>query len=177
MTDSRFKCQPKLEERSKKFYGKYRGKVVDNSDLKGLGRIRAEVPDVSDEPLTWAMPCLPLGGNGTGIFTVPPVGSGVWIEFEHGDPDYPIWVGCYWRDQGEVPAPARGLPQVSSITLQTVDQNFIIISDKSGIKLQSKNGASISINNNEIKIENGQGASIELRGNSVKINQGALEVQ
>lgn len=179
MTDSSYMFQPSLNQMSKRFYGKYRGIVVNNSDPLRIGRIMAEVPAVSEKPLTWALPCLPLGGNGTGIFTVPPNRTGVWIEFENGDPDYPIWVGCYWGDKAEIPAPAKEPlnPEVSSIILQTVNQNFVLISDKSGIKLQSKNGASISINNNEIKIENGQGASIELSGNSVKVNQGALEVK
>jgi hypothetical protein len=38
-----------------------------------------------------------------GIFTIPPVGANVWVEFERGDPDYPIWSGGFW-DMGDTPA-------------------------------------------------------------------------
>jgi uncharacterized protein involved in type VI secretion and phage assembly len=179
MSKSEYECQPPdLHSRPKRFYGKYRGVVVVNVDPKKIGRIQAYVPDVADYTLSWAMPCLPLGGNGMGIFAVPPIGAGVWIEFEQGDPDYPIWVGCFWGDSSELPSPASStLPSISSITLQTVRQNLMVISDKDGIKLEIQSRASISINENGIKIDNGQGASIELTGPSVRINQGALEIK
>jgi uncharacterized protein involved in type VI secretion and phage assembly len=178
MNKSDYQCEPPdLHSKPKRFYGKYRGSVVNNVDPHRRGRILASVPDVSDEELSWAMPSLPLGGNGMGIFAVPPIGAGVWIEFEQGDPDYPIWVGCFWGDSSELPSPASGTPpSISSITLQTVRQNFMVISDKDGIKLEIQSGASISINESGIKIDNGQGASIELTGPTVKINQSALEI-
>jgi uncharacterized protein involved in type VI secretion and phage assembly len=169
---------PDLGGCTKRFFGKYRGKVINNLDPEGRGRIRASVPDLSSEPLSWAMPCHPLGGDGMGIFAVPPKGASVWIEFEQGDPDFPVWVGCFWGDASKLPSPSKDIPpSTSSIALQTSGKDFVLISDKDGIKLQTKSGASISINNNEIKIENGQGASIELSGPSVKINQGALEIK
>ena len=86
------------------FYGKYRGTVTENSDPSMLGRIRAKVQDVlGSNDSGWALPSLPYAGKGVGLFLVPPVGASVWIEFEHGDPDYPIWSGCFWAT-GEVPA-------------------------------------------------------------------------
>ena len=92
---------------SQKFFGKYRGTVVNNVDVMQMGRIQAIVPDVSSVALTsWCMPCVPVAGIQTGVFTVPPIGAGVWIEFEQGDPDYPIWAGCYWGSPAEVPAMA-----------------------------------------------------------------------
>ena len=75
-----------------KFYGKYRGKVTDNTDPLMQGRIRANVPAVfGEEDTGWALPAAPYGGSGVGFFFVPPVDANVWIEFEGGDPDYPIW--------------------------------------------------------------------------------------
>ena len=55
-------------------------------------------------PSSWAMPCLPWGGVNTGMFTVPAIGAGVWMEFERGDPNYPIWTGCFWGLAAERPA-------------------------------------------------------------------------
>ena len=90
---------------STQFFGKYRGVVTDIQDPLQQGRIRARVPDVlGDNESGWAMPCFPFAGSGMGFFGLPKVGAGVWIEFEHGDPDYPIWSGCWYGDTSEVPS-------------------------------------------------------------------------
>jgi uncharacterized protein involved in type VI secretion and phage assembly len=167
---------------SQKFYGKYRGTVVNNIDPEQKGRIQALVPDVSNIALTsWAMPCLPVGGIQMGMFTVPPIGAGVWVEFEQGDPDYPIWVGSYWGSAAEVPALAKTVPPgLAGITLQTTLQNGIVINDmpgpSGGIMIKSTTGAMIIVNDTGIYIQNGQGASIIMTGPTVTINQGALVV-
>jgi len=167
---------------TEKYYGKYRGTVVNNVDPLQIGRIQAIVPDVSGLALSsWAMPCLPVGGPQMGVFTVPPIGAGVWVEFEQGDPDYPIWVGCFWGTVAEVPALARAVPPaVSGITLQTTLQNGLVISDvpgpTGGIMLRSTTGATIIVNDTGIYIQNGKGASIVLTGPTVNINSGALTV-
>ncbi|MGA2385726.1 MAG: phage baseplate assembly protein V [Candidatus Bathyarchaeia archaeon] len=83
---------------SKKFFGKYRGVVVDNQDPLMICRIRAIVPEVFGDTLTssWALPCLPYSAEGIGFFPIPAIGTNVWVEFERGDPAYPIWSGCFW---------------------------------------------------------------------------------
>jgi hypothetical protein len=84
-----------------RYFGKYRGVVKDNKDPKNLGRIKAGVPEVlGDVDSGWALPCVPYAGEGTGQYTIPPVGAGVWIEFEAGDPSRPIWSGCWWGSDG-----------------------------------------------------------------------------
>lgn len=163
------------------FYGKYRGTVVNNVDPMQMGRIQAIVPDVTGlVPGTWAMPCLPMAGINTGIFTVPMIGSGVWIEFERGDPDYPIWVGGYWS-QADVPVMARAVPPgVSGITIQTTLKNGIVVSDvpgpTGGILIQTTTGAMISVSDVGIIISNGKGAIINMTGPTVDVNLGALTV-
>jgi hypothetical protein len=87
-----------------RFFGKYRGKVADNLDPLMLGRIVAQVPAVSSAASNWALPCVPYAGPQTGVPLMPPVGANVWIEFEAGDPDYPIWTGCFWSP-GDLPEP------------------------------------------------------------------------
>lgn len=86
----------------RRFYGKYRGKVSDNVDPLFLGRILPIVPAVSPLPLTWALPCVPYAGLEVGFYAIPPIDANVWIEFEGGDPDLPIWTGCFW-EEGQVP--------------------------------------------------------------------------
>ena len=165
-----------------KFYGKYRGTVLNNIDPMQMGRIMVQVPDVSNViPSTWAMPCFPFTGIQSGIFVVPAIGAGVWVEFEQGNSDYPIWSGGFWGSAAEVPALALAAPPaLQQIVIQTVGQNTLMISDvpgpTGGILLKSTTGALISINEVGITISNGQGATILLTGPSVTVNEGALEV-
>ncbi len=165
----------------RRFYGKYRGSVVNNVDVQRLGRIQVSVPEVGPLPLlSWAMPCLPVGGLQMGIFTVPLVGAGVWVEFEQGDPDYPIWTGCYFAAH-EVPNRVKEVPPaIPAITLQTVLQNSLQISDlpgpTGGIQIKHGLGAMISITDLGITLTNGRGATITMIGNIVDINNGALTV-
>lgn len=162
--------------------GKYRGTVANNIDPLQIGRIQVMVPDVAGFiPSTWAMPCLPLAGLNNGLFTVPMIGSGVWVEFERGDPDYPIWVGGFWGSAAEVPVLARTVPPgVSGITLQTPLKNGLVISDMpgptGGILIQTATGAMISVSDVGIIISNGKGAVINLTGPTVDVNLGALTV-
>ena len=88
----------------RRFYGKYRGLVIENIDPEQIGRVLLQVPDVLGAiPSSWAMPCVPAAGIQAGCFIVPPIGSQVWVEFEQGDPDYPIWTGGFWGLVAEVP--------------------------------------------------------------------------
>lgn len=167
---------------AKKYYGKYRGTVINNIDPMQIGRIQAMVPDVSNYiPTSFALPCVPLAGKQMGTYMVPQIGSGVWIEFEQGDPDYPIWSGCFWGVVAEVPVLGiAGNPASPNICMQTALQNSLIISDlpgpTGGIMLKSTTGATLIVNDTGIYIQNGKGASILLVGNTVTINEGALVV-
>ena len=165
----------------RRFFGKYRGTVINNLDPMMIGRIQVIVPDVTIIPSSWAMPCVPLAGIQNGMYAVPIIGSGVWVEFEQGDPDYPVWSGCFWGTAAEVPAFARIVPPVvPGITLQTPLQNGIQVSDvpgpTGGIVLKSTTGAMIIVNDTGIYIQNGKGASIVMVGPSVTINNGALAI-
>lgn len=100
-----------------RLYGKYRGTVVNPADPLGLGRIMAMVPEVLGEvPSGWATPCAPYGGPGAGFLSVPPLGAGVWIEFEAGDASRPIWSGCYWGAAEAPQQPPGGPPPVPFTT-------------------------------------------------------------
>ncbi|MFB8789828.1 MAG: phage baseplate assembly protein V [Potamolinea sp.] len=157
------------------FYGKYRGIVSDNRDPLMLGRIRAKVPDVfGDLESGWALPSVPYAGNGVGLFLIPPSNAWVWIEFEHGDPDYPIWTGCFWA-QGELPA----TPAVAEMKVLKTDTATITLNDlpgAGGVTIETKTGMKIVMNLSGIEVNNGQGATVKMTLNQVSINNGALEV-
>ena len=165
---------------SGQYYGKYRGTVVNNIDPEQRARVQVQVPGVLPAISSWAMPCMPLAGIQTGVYAVPQVGTGVWVEFEQGNPDYPIWSGCWWGSAAEVPALALAAPPgVPNIVLQTQGQNTVLLSDLPGgpgITLKTTTGAMLVINEAGILISNGKGATIVMAGPSVTINGGALVI-
>jgi uncharacterized protein involved in type VI secretion and phage assembly len=125
-----------------RYYGKYRGRVTNNEDPKNLGRIRARVSEVlGDVETGFALPCAPYAGYGVGFFALPPVGAGVWIEFEAGDVSRPIWSGCWWgeehrpKDEGGSSAspPLKILRTEKGMLLAfNDDEQSISLSDESG---------------------------------------------
>ena len=90
-----------------RYFGKYRGRVTDNNDPTGRGRLQVLVPAVMGEEAVWSLPCMPYAGNNMGTYLMPEIDTGVWVEFEAGNPSYPIWVGCFWGD-GQAPHDAAG---------------------------------------------------------------------
>jgi uncharacterized protein involved in type VI secretion and phage assembly len=173
------------EDGVKRFYGKYRGTVIQNIDPEQRGRLQVTVTDpLTLIPSTWAEACVPLAGPTgppMGSFFLPPIGAGVWIEFEHGDVNKPIWVGCRFGTAPDVPPISKLAPPFSpAIVLQTAGQHAIAISDlpgpTGGIMLKSATGAAIIVNDTGIYIQNGKGATITLVGTAIDFNAGALTV-
>lgn len=167
---------------TQKYFGLYLGTVVNNIDPMQQGRINAIVPAVSSVvPSTWANPCLPFTGIQMGAYMIPEIGASVWIMYQNGDSDFPVWMGGMWTNPGEVPALAlAGVPGDANIVFQTTLQNALVISDlpgpTGGIMLKSTTGATIIVNDTGIYIQNGKGASIIMAGPTVTINNGALVV-
>jgi uncharacterized protein involved in type VI secretion and phage assembly len=167
----------------RKFYGRYRGTVASNVDPKRLGRLQVRVPDVlGDESCVWAEPATPLAGSNMGIFCVPDNDTGVWVEFQQGDPNYAIWTGGWRGSSSDEPdAATTAAPADPPIILQTRTQNQLIISSSpgEGLTLQTSagtQGPQIVITSNSIKLSTGQGATVELTGNSVNINGTSLTI-
>jgi len=171
-----------MSDTKTRFYGKYRGMVIDNIDPMQMGRLMVQVPDVLTEmPSSWAMPCFPVSGKQMGFWSIPQVGTGVWVEFEQGDPDYPIWSGCWYGSAADVPALALATTApLSSFFMQTAEQVTFQISDlpgpAGGILMKTASGAMIMVNDVGITISNGQGATIVMTGPTVTINAGALTI-
>ncbi|MGH8563226.1 MAG: phage baseplate assembly protein V [Gammaproteobacteria bacterium] len=147
------------------FFGKYRGKVEDNRDPIGRGRLKVLVPAVMGEQPVWALPCAPYAGDNMGLYAIPEPGTGVWVEFEAGDPSYPIWVGCFWAD-GQVPKNERGTqatPPLKIIRSQkglmvTLDdqQQVITLSDKDG-----NNMVTIQVQQGKVTVKGAQKVVVE----------------
>ncbi|MEA3275618.1 MAG: phage baseplate assembly protein V [Pseudomonadota bacterium] len=158
------------------FYGKFRGTVANNIDPQQLGRVQIQVPSVlGDSRLSWAMPCAPYAGPGVGFFAVPPVGARIWVEFENGDPDFPIWVGGFWDQSSDIPAS----PAIAEKKVFKTDTATLTLDDTpgaGGITIETTAGMKIVLNAQGIEIDDGQGATVKLQGPKTSINGTALEV-
>lgn len=79
------------------YYGKYRAKVVDIKDPEKRGRVRVLCPKVlRDSTSAWCEPCIPVAYDFGGDFALPKLGEFVWVEFESGDSNKPIYTGGLW---------------------------------------------------------------------------------
>ncbi len=117
---------PDLARHEGKYYGKYSGTVTDNEDSEKRGRVKVRVPTVFGPELeVWARPCFPFGH-----FYVPDNETQVWVEFETGNPDFPLWVGT-WYAEGKAPAEAAIAPPTNRV-IQTPSGHTIEISDEGG---------------------------------------------
>lgn len=170
------------EGEERRFFGKFRGAVLSNIDPLQKGRLLVQCPDVDGLlPTTWALPCFPFVGRQMGMWALPQIGAGVWVEFEQGDPDYPIWTGGWYASAAEVPVLAlAAVPAAPNVVLQTQGQTTLMLSDTpgptGGILLKTLTGALISINDIGITISNGKGAIITMTGPTVMVNAGALTI-
>jgi len=174
----------------RRFYGKYRGLVVDNHDPESLGRLTVRVPSVlGPEVVTgWAMPCVPYGGDrNQGFLCIPEPGAGVWVEFEEGDLEFPIWVGTFWSKpdgDSELPKPnnADGSEQERvqspptrkimktrkghTIQLEDKDDEEMILIIQ---KIDEEKYNVITMDKEGIKITDAQGSFIEMKENAFNI--------
>jgi len=160
------------------FFGKYRGEVANNIDPMQMGRVQVKVPAVlGDGSLSWAMPCVPYAGSQVGFFATPPVGANVWVEFEGGNTDYPIWTGCFWA-VGELPVPA--LPQIKFIKTDGIKLELSDLPGAGGCTLEVGPPVvplplKLVLNASGIEMSN-SASSVKLSPVSVSLNNGALEV-
>lgn len=67
---------------------------MSTSDPSNLKRARLKVPKLFGESWTkWADPSAPIKvGHAPSSVTVPAIGSVVYVMFENGDPDFPVWI-------------------------------------------------------------------------------------
>ena len=167
-----------------RYFGKYRGTVTDNADPTSRGRIKVRVPAVLGDLEVWAMPCVPYAGSQVGFYSLPNPDTGVWVEFEAGDPSYPIWAGCFWGDDE--------LPDESDVDIKIWKTDSLTLRMHDGddeLKLETSNGAKVTLTD-EIRSEKGSsshtvsssnvvsesGSKVDVSSTSVSVNDGAWEV-
>lgn len=183
------------------FFGKYRGKVSANVDPLHLGRIQVEVPAIfGDDRLAWALPCTPYAGSDVGFFAIPPVATNIWVEFEQGDPDYPIWSGCFWGEN-QLPQNARvdepvevqvfrvagitmtwsNLGDNKGVTLEVqnpvVDRPLKMVFNADGIELNNNDETTIKIQADTIELKNRTSSTVTITADSIELKESAITVK
>lgn len=168
-----------LQRQRSEYFGKYRGQVVDNADPLKRGRLKVTVPQVLGRVAVWAVPCVPYAGPNVGFYAMPENGTGVWVEFEAGDPSHPIWTGCFWAE-GDI-AQADADPKVKffktlKFTLRVDDGNGeVVLENDSGsqIKITAED---ITHKSATIEHEASGGRKTRLSVSGFDVNDGAWEV-
>lgn len=150
-----------------RYYGKYRGQVTDNSDPNNLGRVKAKVPRVlGDEETGWALPAFIFGGaSEQGLFAVPDVGAGVWIEFEGGDLSYPIWSGT-WFTTGDIPESAQPGKKV----FKTKSGHKLVLDDDAGsLEITDSNGNTVTMDSSTVKMAAGNAVKVVIDAPQIEL--------
>ena len=161
--------QEVLDRLRNRFFGKYRGAVID-VDASTMS-LRAQVPAVlGTVPSGWCQPCVPYAGPSVGVFMLPEIGSGVWIEFEGGDVARPIWVGCYWRE-GEIPSSTSAT--VKSVV--TTAGSLAFDTGAGSVTLAGTQGQTAVLDGQGATLSAGSG-KVVAGSSGVDINSGALTV-
>ncbi len=181
----------RIERLENQYFGKYRGVVISNQDPQKLGRLRIWVPSLfptegnlppdEDSPCVtdWAWPCLPFGGPNQGMFFVPEAQSKVWVEYEEGNLDSPIWVGAFWSAPGALPE----TPSESQATEEDKPQRRVLktssghvlefcdIDGKETVSLRHKDGAAIHFDEHgSVTLSNKQGTFIYLNAQDTEFS-------
>lgn len=155
-----YKCSRRdgLENTLRLFYGSYYGIVVDNQDPKQVGRVKVKVPQITDDQVidVWARP-KSIAGTDSGFFAVPEVGGGVWVEFEFGNPRYPVYNGGWWAapqsGDPESPQEAQGDDYPNVSIWKSTGGNYLLFNDvRNIVRLQSSQDPFIELSNNLVKL-------------------------
>lgn len=160
-----------IERVEGRYFGKYRGTVTDNNDPNNLGRVKAKVPRLlGDEETGWALPAFIYGGaSEQGLFAVPDVGAGVWIEFEGGDLSYPIWTGT-WFTGGAIPESAQPGKKV----FKTKSGHKIVLDDDGGtLEITDSNDNTVTMDSSTIKVGAGSATTIVIDAPQIQLVDGA----
>lgn len=166
-----------------RYYGKFRGKVVHAIDPENRGRIAVLVPGVTGQNTsTWALPATPYAEPSHGLLAIPQPGASVWIEYEHGDPDYPIWTGCFWDDTEQLPRAASTItPGTRGLALEVDGTRLTLAADRSeagGIVLETEGKARVQVHRDKLVLDNaGATVTLDSGGLTLEHTSGALTLK
>ncbi len=164
------------------YYGFYKGKVEDNKDSENRGRLQIRVLGVHSQNnydsksdgiptanLPWAEQAAPIFGgfgptNKQGITAIPEIGSWVWVFFDNGNHNKPVYFASVIGNDDLTGIDTTNPENISTIKSKTGHK--IIINDKTGeekIEIIDKKGSKIVFDSSSdnIKIQSVTGGTLE----------------
>ena len=155
----------------RKLFGKYRGRVEDNADPQGLGRVQVSIPAaLGAAARAWALPCVPYAEPGVGLLMLPPVGADVWVEFEEGDAGRPIWSGFFWN------APVAPPPAADDVTITTRGGHRLVLSDsRNEVSVSHPSGSTVKLDATG-RVEVTGSSSIRVTAATVEVLAGMIKL-
>ena len=163
------------------YYGVYRAIVTSTDDPANdgqpdpQGRVRVRVPSVGDgeDVSRLAYPIVPLAGDGYGLKAIPPVDGHVYVVFENGRLDIPLWFGGWWA-RNHMP---EDLAPLEAFGLVTPQGHKLILDGKSGqesIRVEHLNGAIVELDSQgSIFITNKSGQKVHVGNGADTANEPA----
>jgi Type VI secretion system/phage-baseplate injector OB domain len=162
--------EPGAVAMKRKLFGKYRGRVEDNADPQGLGRVEVSSPAaLGAGARAWALPCVPYALPGVGLAMLPPVGADVWVEFEGGDPRHPIWTGFLWD------SPPTPPPTGDDVIVTTRGGHRLVLSDSGNEVTLSHSGGSTVKLDAAGRVEVSASSDIRMTAAKVAVEAGMVE--
>jgi uncharacterized protein involved in type VI secretion and phage assembly len=159
-----------VQAMSQRYFGKYRGEVSGTDDATHRARLRVRCPAVLGAQEVWAMPSVPYAGDGLGFFALPPVGTSVWVEFEGGEINQPIWSGCFWKD-GEIDTADA---KEGVMFLRTPGVTIRVDNDNGTVEIETSGGAKLTLASDRISVEAPE-VSASANGGSAKVSASGFD--
>jgi hypothetical protein len=165
-------------EKFGRYYSSYRGFVLVNEDPDKQNKLFVYIPAITglkSEGL-WAYPKGVVGGLKWGSKITPQKGDMVWVEFEYGNPRFPIWTFGYRRKGESEETPIPDSP--TDYGFATPNGNYVNISDDGNvISVQTVGGNQVVLNDDSEYIalisKGGQQVVLDDAAGIIKINDGA----
>jgi len=179
------------------YYGVYRAQVKDNNDPENLGRLQIWCPQIHgrDYPKVWAFPIATMAATKAGFWAIPDVGEWVYVQFDHGRPEYPMWGAGWWERGGTTPDMVPGKVVVCtpegmkvvidrnalSILVQQSQGNSVLIDDtickvKHTTKVSVAAGEVDIVSDGDVKLTAQGNLSLSVIGNVSMISTGDVKI-
>ena len=155
------------------------GIVTNNTDLKGLGRVKVKFPTLTENHESYWARVVGVGAGGSrGFYSLPEINDEVLVGFEHGDIHRPYIIGGVWNGKDAPPEDINNTINGGKVRLRTIKTRtghtieFVEEtkgSSKAGIKIETATGHTFHLNDTDKSV------AIQTNGgNEIKMVDGPL---
>jgi phage baseplate assembly protein V len=131
------------------------GKVVDNADPEGHGRVILTFPWLDASMRTdWVPVAQPHAGKDRGVYWMPEIDDELVVGFFHGDMQKPVVLGAMWNPTATAPSRdprQRMLRSKNGHTIRFVDSTPTG-GDKGALIIQDAHGSTLSFSNGYVRL-------------------------